>query len=205
MNPKEIELHHSRTAGMKCKEMKASPAENWRNPMKTIVIYTSQTGFTKRYAQWIAEATGADCLALSAAKKKNLDAYEALVFGGWACAGGISKLGWFKGNLDRWPDKKLITFCVGASPMDSPEVEPALRRNFTDSERERISVFYCPGGLNYEKMPAPSRLMMKIFVRTLKAKKDKTEMDQEMIKMLSDSYDISDRKYIEPILEAISG
>lgn len=173
--------------------------------MKTIVIYTSQTGFTKRYAQWIAKASGADCLKLSAAKMKNLNAYETIVFGGWACAGGISRIGWFKRNIAKWTDKKLIAFCVGASPMDSPEIEPALRRNFTDSERERISVFYCPGGLNYEKMPAPSRLTMKIFVQTLKAKKNKTEMDREMIKMLSDSYDISDRKYIEPILEAISG
>ncbi len=173
--------------------------------MKTIVIYTSQTGFTKRYAQWIAEASGADCLKLSAAKRKNLNAYEAIVFGGWACAGGISRIGWFKHNIAKWADKKLISFCVGASPMDSPEIGLFLRQNFTDSEWERISVFYCPGGLNYEKMPAPSRLTMKIFVQTLKAKKDKTEMDQEMIKMLSDSYDISDRKYIEPILDIISG
>lgn len=180
-------------------------AEEWRNPMKTIVIYTSQTGFTKRYAQWIAEASGADCLTLSAAKKKNLDAYETIIFGGWACAGGISGLGWFKSNMDRWADKKLIAFCVGASPMDSPEIESALRRNFTEAERERISVFYCPGGLNYEKMPAPSRLLMKMFIRTLKAKKDKTETDRDMIRMMSESYDISDRKYIEPILKLISG
>ncbi len=40
--------------------------------MKTIVIYNSQTGFTKRYAEWIAEAAGADCLELSAAKKKGI-------------------------------------------------------------------------------------------------------------------------------------
>lgn len=172
--------------------------------MKTIVIYNSQTGFTKRYAEWIAEATGADCFELSAAKKKDLAAYDAIIFGSWACAGGISKLGWFKGNVDRWQDKKLIAFCVGASPIDSPEIDPALKRNFTESERDKISVFYCPGGLNYEKMPAPSKLMMKMFVTMLKAKKGKTEADQEMIKMISASYDISDRKYIEPILSCLS-
>ena len=54
--------------------------------MKTIVIYNSQTGFTKRYAQWIAEAAGADCLALPDAKKKDLTAYEAIIYGGWASA-----------------------------------------------------------------------------------------------------------------------
>lgn len=28
--------------------------------MKNVVIYTSQTGFTKRYAEWIGEATEAE-------------------------------------------------------------------------------------------------------------------------------------------------
>ena len=69
--------------------------------MKTIVIYNSQTGFTKRYAEWIAEAAGADCLELSVAKRKNMDSYEAVVFGGWACAGSINKLNWLKGNIEK--------------------------------------------------------------------------------------------------------
>lgn len=171
--------------------------------MKTIVIYNSQTGFTKCYAQWIAEAAGADCFELSEAKKKNLAAYEAIIFGGWACAGGISKLSWFKGNIDKWADKKLIAFCVGGSPIDSPDIEPALKRNFNESELKRVRVFYCPGGFNYEKMSAPSKLMMKMFIKALKAKKGKTEAEEEMIKMISSSYDISDHQYIEPILECL--
>lgn len=171
--------------------------------MKTIVIYTSQTGFTKRYAEWIAEATGADCLELSAAKKRDLTAYEAIIFGGWACAGSISKINWFKGNIDKWSDKKLIAFCVGGGPIDNPEIGVALKQIFNESERKRVHTFYCPGGFNYEKMSAPSRLMMKIFIKTLKAKKDKTESEQEKIKMISSSYDISDKKYIEPILQCL--
>ena len=46
---------------------------------------------------------------------------------------------------------------------------------------------------------------MKVFVKTLKAKKDKTEEDELMIKMVSQSYDISDIKYIEPIVEYLEG
>lgn len=49
--------------------------------MKTIVIFNSQTGFTRRYAEWIAEATGADFMELSLAKQKDLTAYEAVIFG----------------------------------------------------------------------------------------------------------------------------
>lgn len=171
--------------------------------MKTAVIYNSQTGFTKRYAEWISEATDADCFELSEAKKKDLSVYGAIVFGGWACAGGISRLSWFKNNINKWAGKKLIAFCVGGSPVDNPEIGPALKKNFSESELNMVNVFYCPGGFNYEKMSVPSKLMMKIFIKSLKAKKDKTAEDEEMIKIISSSYDISDKKYIEPILKCL--
>ena len=171
--------------------------------MKTVVVYTSQTGFTKRYAEWIAEACGADCYEISEAKKKNMDDYEAIVYGGWACAGGISKLSWFKSNIDKWSGKKLIAFCVGGSPLENPEIDAALRKNFDEAQWEKVNVFYCPGGFDYDKMSTTSKLMMKMFIKALKAKKDKTEEDQIMIKMISSSYDISDKKYIEPILDCL--
>lgn len=173
--------------------------------MKAIVIYHSQTGFTQRYAQWIAEAAEADCLELSVAKKKDLTAYEAIIFGGWACAGSISKISWFKGNINQWADKKLIAFCVGGSPAGNPEIEIALKQNFSEEEQKKVQAFYCPGGFNYEKMSGPSKLMMKMFVKALKAKKEKTEAEQTMVKMISSSYDISDKRYIEPILKYLEG
>lgn len=171
--------------------------------MKTIVIYNSQTGFTKQYAQWIAEATGADCLELSKAKRKSINEYEAIVFGSWVCAGGIGKIKWFKKNIDKWANKKLIAFCVGASPIDSPQIEQLIKNNFDDSQMKKVSVFYCQGGLNYDKMHAGSRLMMKMLLKSLNSKKEKTKEDEDMIKMISSSYDISDRKYVEPILECL--
>lgn len=44
---------------------------------------------------------------------------------------------------------------------------------------------------------------MKLFIKTLNAKKGKTEAEEEMIKMISSSYDISDPKYIDPILKCL--
>lgn len=79
-----------------------------------------------------------------------------------------------------------------------------LLGNFSEAEREKVHVFYCPGGFNYEKMSAGSKLMMKMFQKMVGAKKDKTEDDIEMLKMISHSYDISDKKYIEPIIKLIS-
>lgn len=81
--------------------------------MKTVVIYHSQTGFARRYAQWIAEAVGADCFSLSQAKGVDFSPYEAVIYGSWACAGRISKLGWFKKRMRDWTGKRLAVFCVG--------------------------------------------------------------------------------------------
>lgn len=173
--------------------------------MKTAVIYHSQTGFTKKYAQWISEAADADCFELRIAKKKNFDSYDAIVFGSWACAGTISKISWFKSNINKWPDKMLIIFCTGGSPAESPEIETFLLGNFSDAERKKVHVFYCPGGFNYEKMSASSKLMMKMFQKMVGTKKEKTEADIEMLKMISRSYDISDKKYIKPIIKLLHG
>lgn len=65
----------------------------------------------------------------------------------------------------------------------------------------RICKHYCQGGLSYEKMKLPSRLAMKAFAAMTKRKKDATEQDKKMGEMISHSYDISDKKYIMPIVK----
>lgn len=172
--------------------------------MRAAVVYHSQTGFTRQYACWIAEASGADCLPLSEAKRKDLSGYDAIVFGGWACAGKISKIGWFKKNMLKWKGKKLIVYCTGGSPAENPAVQVFLDQCARELEAGHVQVFYCPGGFNYEKMSTPSRMMMKLFVKTLEAKKDRTEDEKHMAEMIASSYDITDRKYIEPILAALT-
>ena len=42
-----------------------------------------------------------------------------------------------------------------------------------------------------------------MFRKALQAKKDKTEDQREMLRIISASYDLSDRKYIQPILECL--
>ena len=43
--------------------------------MKTLIIYTSHTGFTKRYAEWIAEKMSGELFDLRDAQKKSDDYY----------------------------------------------------------------------------------------------------------------------------------
>ena len=68
----------------------------------------------------------------------------------------------------------------------------------TDEQKEYIKVFYCQGGINYDKMKLPSKLMMKMYSSVLKKSKD--EKQREQGEFVSHSYDVSDIKFIEPII-----
>ena len=117
---------------------------NWKgliNDMKTLVIYTSQTGFTKRYAEWISEELNADIYNLKDVKKKTNDffeAYEAIIYAGWCMAGMVVKVKWFFERAAYWKNKKLSIVAVGASPNDNPEVDEFLNNLFTDEQRPFI-------------------------------------------------------------------
>lgn len=174
--------------------------------MKTLIIYTSQTGFTKRYAEWIANSLHADTMKLDEAKKQADDyfaSYDAILYGGWTMGGTVVDVKWFLERAKNWREKKLAIFCVGASPAINPDVEVCLHNIVNDEQREYIKTFYCQGGLCYEKMRMPSKLMMKAFASMIRKKKDATESDKKMAEMLAHSYDISDEKYAEPIIEYI--
>lgn len=176
--------------------------------MKTLIIYTSQTGFTKRYAHWLADRVSGDLLDLKDAQKKGLDyfdSYDAICYGGWAMAEKIVKSKWFLEKAENWKKKRLAMFCVGGTPNGEPQADALLHNALTDAQREYIKVFYCQGGMNYEKMSAPTRITMKMFVSAVRNKKDATEEQKEMFERMASSYDISDIKYIEPIADYLVG
>ena len=169
--------------------------------MKALVVYTSQTGFTKKYAEWIADEIGADIYDLNDVKKKDDDffaAYDAIVYAGWCMAERIVKIKWFLDKAVNWKNKRLAVVAVGGSPNDNPQVEKFVQTVLSDEQSRYIKAFYCQGGFNYEKMNAPSKMAMKMFVGALKKKPD--DETRQMAEMISKSYDISDKKFIEPIV-----
>ena len=176
--------------------------------MKTLIIYTSQTGFTAKYAQWMAEATGAERMELKEAKKKKpafFDDYGKIIYGGWVMGGHVNKLQWFEEHLTDWKNKQLAVFAVGASPEDSGSVAEFMEQTFAGAQWNGVACFYCQGGLNYDRMSAPNRMLMKMLKKSLDGKKDKTPQEEEMAQMIGSSYDISDRKYASPVIAWIQG
>lgn len=164
--------------------------------MKTLIIYYSKTGFTKRYAEWIAEDLNAELVPFEKRNSITLNNYDTIIYGGGFHAGVINGIDWFKEQIPTLDGKKLIVFATGASPINSEEVHKALEQNFNDLEWEKIKVFYFQSGLNYEKMGLMDKFMMSIYKFILKRK----AADSVTYKMVQKSFDMSSRKDIEPLV-----
>ena len=60
--------------------------------MKSIVIYSSKTGFTERYARWIAEDLQCTCKPIKDVNSSELSDYDCVIYGGWLMAGNIKDI-----------------------------------------------------------------------------------------------------------------
>ncbi len=169
--------------------------------MKPVILYCSQTGFTKQYAVWMAEELS--CPAVPFEKRNTVDfsRYDTILFGSWCHGGRLKRMKWFRGMLPEWKGKRKLLFAVGASPAGNRGIEEFLKG--LEAQEEGIRAFYLPGGLCYEQMGAVSRAMMKLFSFMIGRKREKTPEEENMARMIRRSYDISDRACTAPILEAV--
>ena len=174
--------------------------------MKAVIVYYSKTGFTRRYAHWLAEALGCDCVPFNHRTRVKLDDYDILIFGSGLSGGKIRQLSWFRESMAPREGRKKIVFAVGAMPQEATEaVDRMFAQNFTPEQRSEYELFYLQGGLSYERMSWPERTVMRIMCAMLRRKRRPTAEDEGMLRMIEKSFDATDRSAIAPIVEAAGG
>lgn len=169
---------------------------------KMVVVYTSKTGFTKKYAGWIAEALNCSAMDMKEWKKQEPTDFQTVIYGGGFYAGKIKGLDKMKEQLKNNPKIKLVVFATGATPALATEiVQQAMDGNFTEEERKNIPAYYFQSGLNYEKMSLQYKMMMKMFNSMLSKKEEKSEMETQMAAVIGHSFDACRKENIKTLLE----
>ena len=160
----------------------------------TLVIYHSKTGFSKRYAQWLAEDLGCQALPFRDRKSVDISKYDTVILAGGLYAGQMSGLKWLKSQLPALAGKRLAAVAVGCAPMGNRTLPESMKKLFGGTPE--IKGFYCQGGLDYERMGAVDRTMMAALRMMLKKQKNQ----QEMLDGISRSFDGTKREYLEPVV-----
>ena len=66
--------------------------ERFENMGKGIILYQSKYGATKKYADWLQEETGFDCIETKKATVSLVQNYDVIILGGGVYASGITVL-----------------------------------------------------------------------------------------------------------------
>ena len=141
--------------------------------MKRIVVYESGTGFTEKYAKWIAEDLGCEEKERKHVNAQSLAEYDQVIYGGWVMAGMISGYNKVKAmNL-----KNLVVFAVGMT-IPSDEVVAKLAEQ---NQISRESLFYFEGGFNPEKLGFFKKKIIGMIQKSIEKKEEKTEEDIYML------------------------
>ncbi|MBE6087916.1 MAG: flavodoxin [Clostridium beijerinckii] len=174
--------------------------------MKTVVIYKSKTGFTKKYAKWIAEELSADIFNASNVDINMLNEYDTVIYGGSLYAVGIIGIGLIKKNINKIKDKRLIVFATGASPLRDNVINEVINKNFTVDEQKYIKFFYLRGGFNYNKLSSFDKFLMTLLKWKIKNKKkeDLSADEKGMLAIYNKPVDFTDKKNIGEIITYVN-
>lgn len=172
--------------------------------MNIIVIYKSKTGFTEKYAEWIAEELGCTTMPYEGLSTISISECDMVIFGSRTHAGKIDDLKKFKKHFTETSTPKLIVFATGATPANAEDlINEMWKNNFSEEELLAIPHFYMQSGLNYEKMGMGDRMIMKMFAKMMSGKKEKSEEEAEMGEAIQESYDISSKECIVPLVNFV--
>lgn len=171
---------------------------------KGIILYQSKYGATKKYASWLKEETGFDCIETKKANVNSLLDYDVIILGGGIYASGILGIGFLKKNINVLKNKKIAVFAVGASPFDERFVSGLRDYHFKDA-LSTVPLFYCRGAWDEEKMTFIHKTLCNMLKKAV-AKENPQEYEpwqQALVESVGKKCDWTDKAYLKPLLDCI--
>lgn len=173
--------------------------------MQRIIIYGSEYGTTRRYAEKLSQLTGIPAVDHAAAG--DLRGCELVVYLGGLYAGGVKGL---KATAKRLPaGVRLILATVGLADVTDPDnirnIQNAVRRQLPPALLANTALFHLRGGIDYSRLNPIHRAMMTLLynkARRLPEEK-KTAETRAMIETFNQKVDFVDFDSLRPIVEAV--
>lgn len=172
---------------------------------RSIIIYGSQYGTTKRYAQKLSEMTG--IAMVDHESISDLANYETIIHLGGLYAGGVKGL---KHTIQALPENaSIMIVTVGLADVSDPEntdnIRKAIDRQVPKEMLARAAIFHLRGGIDYQRLHLGHKAMMTLLYNKAKnlPEKKKTAEVRAMLESFNQKVDFVDYHSLDPIIEAI--
>lgn len=158
------------------------------------IVYESNTGFTKQYAEALGERIGLPVYHVTEAIKTVSQGSE-IFFLGWVCAGKISGLAIV--------DKRFVVAGIAAVGIIYPS--PEILNQLAKTNVINCPMYYLQGGVDPKKLSFMKRKVLSMIAKNMEMHQAKTSADFELVDALRNGGSFVDLASIEPIAEWIEG
>ena len=143
----------------------------------SVILYTSNTGFTAQYAALLSEQTGLPCFALKAAG--HIQPGTPILYLGWLMAGNVQG---YKEAAKKYTVCAVCGVGMGATGSQIADVRK------TNALPDEMPVFVLQGGFDRKRLHGIYKLMMTVMKNTvgkpLARKPDRTPDEDTMLDLL---------------------
>jgi menaquinone-dependent protoporphyrinogen IX oxidase len=170
---------------------------------KIAVVYQSKSGFTKSYAQWLAEELHCDLLEGKKIKVSDLQGYDTIIYGGGLYAINVGGVKLITKNYELLKDKNIIVFAVGSSPVREESTQKIRKENIPAEQFDKIKFFYLRGGFDYSKLSPINKILMSMLKLKLKGIKNPDADQRGLLAAYDHPQNFTNKKYLKPIIECV--
>ena len=174
---------------------------------KVLVMYYSENGTTKRYAEWIAEVLNGDLFDIKNINSNMLSGYNLIILGSPILGGPIKGLSILSKNYNLIKDKKLVFYACGIEDMSSEMVTNRIKgyieKEIPNELFQQIKIFFLRGGFNHYKLNLKYRLVFWIAKKKMGKKPvEKLTIDEKLvIETYGKNLDFTNKENVKPIVE----
>lgn len=173
--------------------------------MNQIIVYGSEYGTTKRYAEKLSQLSDIDAIGYE--DVKTLQNYSRIIYLGSLYAGGVKGL---KRTVKLIPPAaKLLLVTVGLADVTDSEnirnIRQSVSKQVPANLLQNTVLFHLRGGIDYSKLSVLHKTMMTLLYNKAKRLPDekKNAEVRAMIEIYNTKVDFVDYNALTPILEQI--
>jgi menaquinone-dependent protoporphyrinogen IX oxidase len=171
--------------------------------LKTIVLYKSRYGSSKKYAKYLAYQNECKHVNIDTFSVHKLKEYDTIIVVGAIYAGSIHGVHFL---LEHWRevyDKNIILAAVGMIETEPEAFEKILKRNFFGDVPQNVKVFSLKGAFDYQSLSLTHKGMILSTVAYLKllGRKRQSTAERFLIESVQTGIgiDLTDSQTLRPI------
>ena len=173
--------------------------------MKSIaVVYSTKSGHTKKYADWLKEDVDADVISVDSFNITKMLSYKLIIFACGVYGDKLAIMDFIKKNLTSVPLQKVMVMAVSWYTNDSPEAtQKLINENFPEQLKNTVPLFVINSGIDKKTINAMDKAKLLAAQNAINRKDGRSSDDINALAIIKGFADQTSKDNLASIKNAI--